>query len=51
MRDRTDIELKPEARFAVSPGHAAFQDSLPARSITVYSTYKLGSQEKGVQAE
>jgi hypothetical protein len=51
MRDRTDIELKPEASFAVSPGHAAFQDGLPARSITVYSTYKLGAEEKGVQAE
>ncbi len=51
MRDRTDIELKPEASFAVRPGHTSFQDNLPAQSITVYSTYKLGAKKKGVQAE
>lgn len=51
MRDRTDIELKPEASFAVHPGQAAFHDNLPAESITVYSTYELEPASKGVQAE
>jgi hypothetical protein len=51
MRDRSDIELKPEASFAVRPGRPAFEDNLPAQSITVYSTYKLGAKKKGVQAE
>lgn len=51
MRDRADIKLKPEARFKVRPGHASFNDGFPAQSITVYSTYKLGPRDKGVQAE
>jgi len=51
MRDRSDVELKPEASFAVRPGRPAFEDNLPAQSITVYSTYKLGAKKKGVQAE
>ncbi len=51
MRDRTDIKLKPEASFAVHPGHPSFEDNLPAQSITVYSTYKLGAKQMGVQAE
>jgi hypothetical protein len=51
MRDRSDIQLKPEASFKVHPGSPAFQDNLPAQSITVYSTYKLGARQKGVQAE
>jgi hypothetical protein len=51
MRDRTDIELKPEAIFAVHPGQVSFEDNLPAQSITVYSTYKLRAKHMGVQAE
>ncbi len=51
MRDRSDIQLKSEANFVIKPGRTAFQDNLPARSITVYSTYKLSPKSKGVQAE
>jgi hypothetical protein len=51
MRDGTDIKLKPEASFAVRPGHPYFEDNLPAQSITAYSTYKLGAKQMGVQAE
>jgi len=50
-RDRSDITLKPEAHFKVSSGHPACRDSFPARSISVYSTYNLGPNDKGVQAE
>jgi hypothetical protein len=51
IRDRAHIELKPGAKFAVHRGRAVFTDDLPARSITVYSTYKLGPRSKGVQVE
>jgi hypothetical protein len=51
MRDRNDIELKPEASFAIRAGRPTLKDNLPARSITVYSTYKLGPTSKGVQVE
>jgi len=51
MRDRSDVELKPEADFDIQPQHASFSDKLPARSITVYSTYKLEPGDKGIQAE
>jgi len=51
MRNRTDLQLKPEAEFKPSRGHGSFSDSLPARSITVYSTYRLSPAENGIQAE
>ncbi|HEX8984823.1 MAG TPA: hypothetical protein VF767_05315, partial [Bryobacteraceae bacterium] len=51
LRDRADVELGPGAGFEIDSEHPSFRDGVPARSVTVYSTYKLLSADKGVQAE
>jgi len=43
--------LAPQGEFAVSAANAGFQDRLPARSITTYSTYRLSADAPGVIAE
>jgi hypothetical protein len=51
MRNDVGFQLKSDSSFAIKPSEASFEDSLPARSITVYSTYDLKSSDPGVQAE
>jgi len=51
QRDAAVIDLKADKVFALAPGEASWQDVLPARSVTVYSTYRLAPADNGVQAE
>jgi hypothetical protein len=37
--------------FPLARGAAKFSDTLPAQSITVYSTYRLGAEDAGITAE
>ena len=50
-KDRSEVVLGPEKEFPASPQQAGFTDRLPARSITVYSTYHLEQNDAGVMAE
>ena len=51
LRDRSDVRIKPLARFRLQEGSGGFEDSLPPSSITVYSTYTRGHGEAGVIAD
>jgi hypothetical protein len=51
QRDRTDVRLGPEEKFSVSPKSTSFRDMVPARSVTVYSTYRLKPDDPGAMSE
>jgi hypothetical protein len=46
-----DYRMEPLQAFAISPANASLEDSLPAESITVYSTYKLSHTDPGISRE
>ncbi len=48
QRDRADVNIKPLGHFKLQEGSGGFQDSLPASSLTVYSTYKRGHGDAGI---
>lgn len=50
-KDKADVVLGPEKEFEISNQAPTFKDRLPARSLTVYSTYHLQNDEPGVIAE
>jgi hypothetical protein len=50
-RDRANVRLDPLARSTLSPSQAAFEDTMPGSSITVYSTYELSHEDPGVTAD
>ena len=45
--DRADVKVNPELEFLQAPGNG-WSDSLPPRSLTVYSTYKLKHDDPGI---
>lgn len=47
-RDRADLTIEPNAEFALREGAARFDDTLPAASVTVYTTYKLAHTDPGI---
>jgi hypothetical protein len=49
--DRADARINPQREFSAGAGQAQWQDALPARSLTLYSTYKLEHEQPGVIAE
>ena len=51
VRDQPTLKIQPlrVPRLPSEPGN--FHDSLPAMSLTVLSTFKLGANERGVIAE
>ena len=48
---RLDYRMEPLQAFAISPAGTEIGESLPARSITVYSTYKLSHADPGIVTE
>lgn len=50
-RDRTDVAIRPLGKFTVKPGSAQMVDRIPAKSIAVYSSYRLGAQASGKISE
>lgn len=50
-RGRVEVVLGPQDKFPVSVQQTRFQDRLPARSLTVYSTYHLQPGDPGIIAE
>jgi hypothetical protein len=48
--DRVDIQLDPEPGFSPAPG-SGWTDSLPPKSITLYSTYELRHDDPGILSE
>lgn len=45
--DHADVKLDPDPAFAPAAG-AGWSDTLPARSLTIYSTYKLMNSDPGI---
>ncbi len=50
-RDRSDVVVKPAARFEVKRENGSFADRIPRLSVTVYSTYELEHGQPGIMAE
>ncbi len=50
-RDRADVKVNPQKEFPLSPAATELRDTLPANSLTIYSTYKLEHDAPGVIAE
>ena len=50
-RDRSDVAIQPEARFALDTGTGVFTDRIPRLSVAVYSTYDLDHSRPGVISE
>ncbi len=48
---RPDYRMEPLQAFAILPASTRLEDSLPAESITVYSTYKLSHADSGIVTE
>ena len=48
---RLDYRMEPLQACAISPDGTQIDESLPAQSITVYSTYKLADADPGITAE
>jgi alpha-L-arabinofuranosidase len=51
QRDQVEVVVEPQKTFVVSSERCSFTDRLPARSLTVYSTYRLEHKDAGVFAE
>lgn len=50
-RDRAEVAVEPEAVFRVTKKTGTFTDTVPKTSVSIYSAYKLKSDEPGVTAE
>ena len=51
QHDRADVKVNPQAKFSLTPEADELQDTLPANSLTIYSTYKLEHDSPGVIVE
>ena len=51
QQDRADVEVNPQAEFSLTPEAPEGKDTLPANSLTIYSTYKLEHNSPGVVME
>jgi hypothetical protein len=47
-KDRSDLQIVPLPAAAIRAGSAAFSDSLPPMSLTIYSTWKLKPSAPGI---
>ena len=45
--DQADVRLNPEPGFSPAPG-SSWSDSLPPRSLTIYSNYELMNDDPGI---
>jgi hypothetical protein len=50
-RDRNDLAIEPGAQFKPKDGNVGFQDRIPAKSVSVYTSYRLGAQDVGISVE
>jgi hypothetical protein len=50
-KDRDDVTVAPLASYELQPSGAVLVDSLPAKSLVVYSSYKLAMADKGIVAD
>ena len=50
-KDRTDLKIDSHPGAQLSPAHPNFRDSLTARSLTIYSTYRLDHQDDGITTD
>jgi hypothetical protein len=46
--DRAAVHINPQREFSTGTGTAEWRDTLPQRSLTIYSTYKLEHEMPGV---
>jgi hypothetical protein len=51
QRDQPGLRIQPLGKVKVGQGAAAFADTLPPMSLTVYSSYDLAHSARGVTAE
>jgi hypothetical protein len=51
QRDRTDIRVKPENEYLLSPANSVIKETLPAQSLTLYSTFELKHDDPGIIVE
>ena len=50
-RDRADVKVDPQKEFSPGPAMDGLPDKLPPNSLTIYSTYNLAHDARGVIAE
>jgi len=50
-RDRADVKVDPKREYTLELPAARLKDTLPANSLSIYSTYRLGHDARGVTAE
>ena len=46
--NRVDVNMDPQRGFSPAAGSARWQDTLPANSLTIYSTYELKHDDPGI---
>jgi alpha-galactosidase len=51
QRDQPTLRIQPLNRIELTKGAATFSETLPAMSLTVYSTFDLGHSARGVVVE
>jgi hypothetical protein len=47
-QNRADIMVNPQIEFSLTPDASEFKDTIPATSLTIYSTYRLAHDALGV---
>jgi len=50
-KDRADLKMDSHPGAQLAPAHPNFRDSLTARSLTIYSTYRLDHQDDGITTD
>jgi hypothetical protein len=50
-KDRPDLRIDSHPGAELSPAHPNFRDSLTAKSLTIYSTYRLDHQDDGITTD
>jgi len=51
QRNRADVRVNPEAEFVLAAEAGEWEDTLPANSLTIYSTHRLGHDSPGLIVE
>jgi hypothetical protein len=51
QRDQPGLRVRPLRRVKFLKGSASFTETLPAMSLTVFSTFKLKADDRGIIAE
>ena len=50
-KDRADLKIDSHPCAQLSPAYPNFRDSFTARSLTIYSTYRLDHQDDGITTD